>query len=339
MNPELKIYVSRFWIRSSTPMFIYYYFLLFISCSAALYFAGDWVVGGLSRIAKFLGWKEFAVAFFVMALAGTLPNLFLAVIAIINHVPELSLGDVVGGNVVDMTLTVALAAFFSKKGIDARGRTTQVSAIFTFIAAILPLILFLDGRLSRIDGLILLGFFFVYLYWLLSKKERFKKVYNNYSVPIGRQFPVFMKDLGKVFAGTIVLLAIAQGIVVSANAFSTDFNVALPLVGILIVGLGNCFPEIYFSIVSARNNQTKMVLGDIMGSIILPGTLVLGLVALISPMEISNISMFATARYFLLTAAVFFYVCVRTGQKVTKKEAVVLLSVYIGFLLSEILSK
>ena len=113
---------------------IYYYVLFFLACCGALYFAGDWVVSGLSRIAKFLGWKEFAVAFFVMAVAGSLPNLLLGIIAIINHVPELSFGDVVGGNVVDMTLTIALAVFLSKNGVTAKGQVVQSSLVFTYIA-------------------------------------------------------------------------------------------------------------------------------------------------------------------------------------------------------------
>jgi cation:H+ antiporter len=318
---------------------VIYYIIFFIACCAALYLAGNWVVGGLSRIAKFLEWKEFTAAFFIMAMAATLPNLFLAIMSVINGVPELSLGDVMGGNVVDMTLTIALAAFFSKKGIDAKSQTVQTSLGFTFIAAILPLLLLLDGSLSRIDGAVLLAFFCSYVYWLLSKKERFKVVYNSRNVTIGKQFGRFTKDLLKVVAGVAVMMAVAQGIVSSASAFSADFNVALPLVGILIIGLGNSFPEIYFSIVSARANKTKLILGDLMGAIILPGTLVLGMVALISPIKISGVAMFAAARYFLLAAAVFFYICVKSGQKVTKKEAVLLLSIYIVFLLTEILAK
>lgn len=318
---------------------VIYYFVIFAICCGALYFAGDWVVSGLSRIAKFWGLKEFVVAFFMMALGATLPNLFLAAAAIFDGVPQLSLGDVLGGNVVDLTLTIALAAFFSKKGVDAGGKTVQTSAIFTFVAAILPLALLYDGNLGRGDGAVLLGFFFVYSWWLLSKKERFKKVFNNYRVPLSQQLPSFAKDIAKVFFGTLVFLAVAQTIVTLANSFSIDFNIPLPLVGILLVGLGNCFPEMYFSIVSARAGKTKMLLGDLMGAIILPSTLVLGLVALISPFAIDNFSMFAAARYFLLIAAVFFYICVRTNNRVSKKEAVALLGIYIGFLLAEVIMK
>lgn len=316
-----------------------WYLLFFVVCCAALYFAGDWVVGGLSRIAKFLGWKEFVVAFFVMALAASLPNLFLAIMAMINGVPELALGDVMGGNVVDMTLAVALAAFFSKKGIDAKSRTVQTSLAFTFIAAVLPLALLLDNRLSRIDGAILLSLFFFYVYWLLSKKERFKTIYNGHQVPISRQFNRFLGDLVKIIAGIAVMMIVAQAIIYLAEAFSTNFGISLPLVGILVVGLGNSFPEIYFGIISSRAGKTKMLLGDIMGAIIMPGTLVLGMVAMISPFHINGFTMFAAARYFLIVAAAVFYICVKTGQRVSKKEALILLFIYIAFLITEIFAK
>jgi cation:H+ antiporter len=315
------------------------YALIFGACCAVLYYAGNWVVEGLSSIAKILRWKEFFVAFFIMAMAATLPNLFLAIMSVINGVPELSLGDVMGGNVVDMTLAIALAAFFSRKGIDARGQTVQTSLLFTFGAAILPLVLLMDEGLSRIDGAVLLLFFASYLYWLLSKKERFRMIYSGHPVKIEKHFDLLAKESVKVLAGTLVLIGVAQSIILLANSFSNEFDVTLPLVGILIVGFGNSLPEIYFAIAAAKSNKTKMILGDVMGAVIMPGTLVLGMVALLNPFTVEGASMFAAARYFLLIAAALFYVCVKSDQKVTKKEGVLLLGVYIAFLMTEIFVK
>lgn len=318
---------------------IFSYLIFFILCCAAVYVAGEWVITGLSRIAKFLGIKEFAVAFVVMAFAGSLPNLALGIMSVINGIPELSFGDVVGGNVIDLTLTIALATLISKNGIPAKGDTIQLTSLFTIIAAILPLVMLVDGSLSRFDGFILTSLFFLYLYWLFSEKKRFKKTYNNYKVPASDQFGFFLKDIGKIAAGAIVLIASAQGIVLSAMAFSREFSISLPLVGILVVSLGNCFPELYFSIMSARKGETRMILGELMGAIIIPGTLVLGVVAMLAPITIANIAMFAYARYFLLIAAIFFFLFIRTDQKITKKEALVLLSIYFIFLICEIFVK
>ncbi len=318
---------------------LFTYILFFIITCVVIYFAGQWIIEGLERVAKFLGWKEFVVAFVLMAFAGTLPNFFLAIFALANKMPELSFGDVVGGNVVDMTLVIALAALFARDGIPARGATFQTSSLFTVISALLPLLLFMDGRLSRFDGVLLLGLFFSYVFCLFSMQDRFIIVYYNYQVPLAKRLPLFMRDIGKILAGTVLLILMAQGIILAASRFSVEYNLPLAMVGVLIVGLGNSFPELYFSIASARRGETRMILGDLMGAVIMPATLVLGLVVIVSPITIADVSLFATARYFLIAASILFFVFIRTGRKVTKKEAILLLSVYIAFLICEIFIK
>jgi len=111
----------------------------------------------------------------------------------------------------------------------------------------------------------------------------------------------------------------------------------LVLIGVLVIGLGNSFPEIYFSILCAKRGRPWLILEDLMGAIISPATLVLGIVAFISPFQINDLSPFAIARIFLVLSALFFLVCVRTGQKITKKEAIFLLLIYVGFVICEII--
>jgi len=80
-----------------------------------------------------------------------------------------------------------------------------------------------------------------------------------------------------------------------------------------------------------------MVAGNLMGSIIFPVTLVLGVVALICPIRIIDFSPFFIGRFFLIISAVFFLIFIRTGKRISKKEAILLLFIYISFILTEIL--
>jgi len=82
-----------------------------------------------------------------------------------------------------------------------------------------------------------------------------------------------------------------------------------------------------------------MILGNLMGSIMVPATLVLGIVYFICPIEIINFSPYAVARFFLVIAALFFFFAVRTDGKITKKEAILLLGIYIAFVFFELLIK
>ena len=313
------------------------YILIFIGSFAILFFSSNFLVDALTKISKFIGWKEFVVSFFIMAFATTIPNFFVGIISALNKVPQLALSDVVGTNIADLTLILALAALVSKRGLSVPSRTVQGSSIFTIGVAILPLILMLDGNLSRADGVMLLIAFIIYLVWLFNKGERFRKIYNGIPDKLGRKF--FLKNIFLLIFSIILLLISAQGIVKSVLFFSEYFHLPLTLIGILIVGLGTALPESSFTLQAARKGQDWMVAGNVMGSVIMTTTLVLGIVVLISPIQVSNLSPFVVGRIFLAISAIFFLIFIRTGRKITRKEALFLLGIYLTFVLVEILTQ
>jgi len=123
-----------------SPQFIMYYALIFlavtdiISC-LVLTFSSKWLIDTLSRVALFLKMKEFVVGFFIMAFAASIPNFFVGIISALNKVPQLSFGDVTGGNIIDLSLVIGLAALLSRGGLSAQSRTVQGSAIFTIFVS------------------------------------------------------------------------------------------------------------------------------------------------------------------------------------------------------------
>ena len=150
---------------------------------------------------------------------------------------------------------------------------------------------------------------------------------------------LFIKNIVKLIFLLVLLLVASQVIIDTANFFTLAFGTSLAMVGILIIGLGNCFPEVYFSIVSAREGRSWMILGDLMGSVIMCSTLILGIIALIKPFEIVDFSPFFIVRIFTVAAAIFSIFIIRTGKKITKKEGLFLIFLYILFLFTEILLK
>ena len=313
------------------------YVLIFIFSCFLLAFSSKWLVSALSRIALFLRLKEFVVGFFLMAFAASIPNIIVGIISATSKIPQLSFGEVVGGNIVDLSILVGLAALISKKGLSAQSRTVQGSSVFTILIAILPIVLILDGVLSRWDGILLILSFIFYIFWLFSDKERFSKVYNHAKEPLS--FKIFLKDSLIVAGGIILLLLSGEGVVRSALYFSQTFNLPLGLIGILVVGAGNTLPEAFFSVQAAKKGQDWAILGDLMGSVVITATLVLGMVAIIYPIEILDFSSLAIARIFLIISALFFLFFIRTGRRITKKEAIFLLVIYIAFVFAEFFVK
>jgi len=310
---------------------VLFYVLVFFVSALLLAVSGGLVVDGLVGVAKKLGWREFVVGFIIMSLATSLPNLFVGINSALRGIPELSFGDVVGGNVVDLTLVMALATLLAGE-ISTQSRMVQSSSVFTLAIALLPMLLSLDGDLNRIDGAILILTFFFYSFWLFASEDRFRKVYDGAAKARKSFFQhVFFLALGLVF-----LVLGSQGMVSSASFFAGSLSLPIGLIGILIVGLGNCLPEIYFSLVSARRGESWLVLGDLMGSVITCATLVLGVVILIHPFQIADFSPYYLARAFLIVSTVFFLLFTKSNAKITQREALFLLGIYIAFLLSEV---
>ena len=216
--------------------------IFFIIACFLLTWLNSHLIKSLTKIAKYLGIKEFIIAFFVLGVAVNLPNLFVDVGAALKGLPQISIGDMIGGNLVDLTLVMALAIFFSKKYISADSRVVQGSAVFTFFIALIPLALIWQGSVTRFDGVLLIAVYCIYSLWMFSKDERFRKE-SKRKVSITK-FQVTVMVLEIIAILTLLYFA-SQFIIKAATNFAGSLGTSLSLVSILIVGLANCFPEMY----------------------------------------------------------------------------------------------
>ncbi len=311
--------------------------LILLGSFLLLALAGKWMIEAMSRIGIRLKLKEFVLAFFVVGIGATMPNLIIGIVSAVNKIPELSLGDVIGSNIFDISIVVGLAALISRGGLSSNSRTVQGSAIFTTIIALLPLLLIFDGSLSRVDGILLLVGFAIYVFWLFSKKDRFTKIYENSPQKFRKM--EMAKDIIIILVGLVLLLVGGQGIVKSAIYLYQESNLPLGLIGIFVVAIGTCMPETIFSLQAARKGQDWMILGNQMGNVAITSTFILGIVSLIYPIRINDFSPFVIARIFLIIATLSFFFFMKTNQKITKLEGIFLIGIYIVFLLTEIIIK
>jgi len=314
------------------------YVLIFIISCLVLVRSGTLVVRALTRIAQFLGWKEFVVASILMAFTTSLPELFVGLTSAFNNQPELAFGTVVGSNIIILTLVVGIAAL-SAKGLKFEGKTLQESIIYTGIVALLPLLLMLDGEISRIDGIVLLLSLLFYFYRLFSQKEMFTKVLTDHFRRDWAHLRTFLTDLGFFGLGVFLLLLSSWSIVFSASRIAAGFNLSLLAMGLFLVALGTSIPEVTFGIKSIIMGHEEMVIGDAIGSVVVNSSLVLGLVAIISPFKISTISLYLVGVFFTIVAVLSFLVFARTGQRINRKEALFLIGIYLSFILFEFLIK
>lgn len=255
---------------------------IFILSCLAIIISSRWVIDSLSHLAHSLGWKEYVVAFFTVSLGAVLPELMIGIRSAIDGIPQLSLGNVIGQNIILFTLAVATCVFVVK-GILVQSRTVRGGTTYAVFSVILLFLLLEDGRLSRIDGVILIASFFLYVYFLFKKEDHFIKQYEGekkIKTKIG-----YLKYFLIFFGSFLIVIFSAEGIIYSAKEFAVLLNVPESFIGIMLVGAGVALPEIYFSVRLATKGRSWMILGGLTGAVAMSSTLVLGVVTMINPIE------------------------------------------------------
>lgn len=311
---------------------------IFIISCIVLVRAGTWVVKSLIRIAQALEWSGFIVSFILMAFATSFPELVIGLTSAFHHRPELSFGNVIGSNVINLTLAVGLAVILCS-GLSLKRDGAQKDSLWTALFAFLPVLMILDGSLSRVDGVVLLIGLGVYLSSFFKDRIGANKALVSKFQRDITQFKIFLKDIGIFFGSLALLLLSAQGVVWASSAVAQLAGIPLVFIGITIVALGTNLPEIVFGVRAISLGRKEMVLGNLMGSVVANSTLVLGLTCLIYPLRVSNFSPFLVGIFFTVISALFFYIFSKTRSQISKREGIILLIVYFVFIIIQILLK
>lgn len=316
---------------------LWLYIIVFLISCLLLVRAGEWSVKSLIRISQFLRWTEFFVSFILMAFATSIPELFVGITSTVHRVPEISFGNIIGANVIVLTLVVGTGAIVAK-GIKLDTAVAKKDSLYTAFIAILPIIAILDRVISRADAVILIIVTIFYFYQVFSQKELFRKVFKNkFKRRTIRLWKKFIFDVFILAISIVLLLISAEGIVRSAVYFADYIKLPLVFIGIFFVSLGTVLPEMTFGIKSVLLRKKEMVIGNIMGSVVVNSSLILGIVALLHPIKIVNFAPYISGIIFTFASAICFYFFARHQECISKKEGVLLISIYIFFVLFEIM--
>jgi cation:H+ antiporter len=262
------------------------------------------LVSSLSGFARLFRISEYMIAFILMSFATSIPELFVGINSALNRVPILSLGNVLGSNLLNMTVVMGLAAFLNG-GLTVDNKISRTNFWLAFILAIFPFFLGYDGLISRSDGLILIISFFIYIWHVIAKKEYFSKIAGN--APIGiKGFKKTVHDL-IFFLIALALLLISSWIIVwSGKQISNKISFGLLSFGILFVSLGTVLPELAFGIRAALGRHGSMAVGNSIGSIAFNAAFIIGLASLIHPITITGFNQFFFAGGSLIFAFISF---------------------------------
>jgi cation:H+ antiporter len=305
-------------------------FLIFVIGCTGVVLSSSFVVKSLIRVEEYYHLREFVVGFLVVGVLTSFPELSVGIISALSGISSLSFGDILGSNVINIALVMGLVAFIGKS-IKFEAQLEKTTLFMISAMVFLPLILFLDQELSRIDGVILISAFVLYVIRLLMIRKKFKKADggNVHKIRVYKNMAIFIVSL-------LVLIGSARLLVYSASEIALALSFPLVLIGLLIVSVGTSLPELTLELGCVLRGHCSVALGDLLGSLAFNSALILGVVSLISPIH-AQFSSFAIASVFITISLVTFLFFARTGRIITRKEGMILLFIFVLFIISNLL--
>ena len=316
---------------------LFLYLLLLIFFSFLLIKSTEVLVQALNSFSKTSRIGKFAITSSFLALTTSLPELFVGITAALEGRSSLSLGNVLGSNIADISLVIGGAALVGGT-IAVVGEFLKKDIFPTFLAASFPLILLIDGSLSKVDGLLLLLIYGIYNYTVLLKKKREKYTPSQLTRKILRRFnqKETKKQMVWILFSSILLVFSADVLVKVAGAIAQSFKMPLFLIGLVLVAIGTSLPELSFEMGAVRKKEAGMVFGNLLGSIVANSTLILGITALMNPIIlIGGFRPYLVATTSFLFIFLLFWLFVHTKKKLERWEGLVLIIVYLLFILLE----
>ncbi|MFS0863934.1 calcium/sodium antiporter [Fredinandcohnia sp. 179-A 10B2 NHS] len=312
-------------------------YVLLLLGFALLIKGADYFVEGSSSIASLLKVPPILVGLTIVAFGTSSPEATVSIIAALEGNADVAVGNVVGSNIFNITFVVGLTAFLNPLKVE--NATIRKEIPFTFLGSITLLVLISDIALktsetniiNRSEGLILLLFFAVFMYYILEAAR-------NNRTAITEEAPKD-KKWGKYILLTLGGLAaiIFGGDLVVNNSIKIaySFGMSETLVGLTIVAIGTSLPELVTSITAAIKKQSEIALGNIVGSNIFNILFVLGASSIISPLPVDPKIFIDVFLMILFTIVLFFFT--KSEYRIAKSEGIILAAAYIVYMVFIIL--
>lgn len=298
----------------------------------------DYLVDGASDVAKRFGVSSLVIGLTVVAFGTSAPELAVNILSAVSGNTEIALGNINGSNIANILLVLGVTALFVT--IPVQSRTVIKEIPFMLLSGVVLLMVMLDtviegtpvDMISRIDGLMLLAFFAIFIYYLfLSAKD----VTTGKTERAKRSFFI----AGLLAVGGLAMLFVGGQITVNgAVGIAEGLGVSESLIALTIVALGTSLPELVTAVVAARKGQTDMAIGNVVGSSVFNILLVLGATSVIAPISVSTGNIWdATVA---LGAMIVLMIAVQMGEgkvektnkDVSKREGLLMLTLYFAYI-------
>jgi cation:H+ antiporter len=300
-----------------------------------LFFGGELLVRGSVSLALKMRISTLVVGMTVVSFATSAPELFVSLQAVLNGSNDIAFGNIIGSNIANITLVLGVTALIFRVKISEQ--TATLNYPFLLLASLI-----FGGVLYYFNGIPQqVGFLFIFLLllftWLLiskSRKENLKLANDEDELLEEASNDSLFKSIVFLIAGIIVLKFGADYLVEGTIAIAKKFEVSERVIAVTVVAIGTSIPELATSIVAAIKKEHNLALGNLIGSNIFNILAVLGVVASIKGITISDSAILSFDYVWMITIVfiIGLFIYAFSKRQISRTEGVLLLLSYISYL-------
>jgi len=310
-----------------------------------LYYGAEWLVTGSSSLARRLGVTPMVIGLTVVAFGTSAPEFVVSLIFSIKDKSMIAVGNVVGSNICNIALVLGLAALFQP--ITSHRSVIKRNIPIMLGISLYLLLLSLDSRLGRLEGATLFGGIIVYTffnYYVAMKqvKQRSDEISVTFETGVEEIEYVTsrQKQIVLIVVGMAGVVVGAQIVVGSAVKIMQILGVDEKFIGLTIIAFGTSLPELATSVIAALRKEMDISIGNLVGSNVFNILSVLGAASLVRPIPIPGgfIKSGLVIDYMVMMLTSFLpWLMMRKTATVTRKDGLLLLFCYVGYLVYLIL--
>ena len=300
----------------------------------------DYLVNGSVGVAHRLNVPKVIIGIVLVSFGTTMPEFTVSVISAIQDHAEIALGNAVGSVIVNVGVALALGVLVSATVFDIdKSVYTSVGIVF-FSVAILTFVLGLDGKITRIEGGILILGLVVYLsYLIVTEKRRKERDYEREAVEELEEHTTegtLVKHIAVFVGGLAIVVISSRFLVESAVNVAQHFGVSETIIGLTIIAIGTSLPEVATCIVASRRGHGDLAFGDIMGANILNLLWIVGGAAVARPIIVTTREIFFMFPCMIGMVGTMFLLALHRHE-LAKWNAVVLMVLYAAYVVATVL--
>ena len=286
---------------------------------------GDLLVRGAVAVATRAGLSPMVIGLTLVGFGTSTPELVTSLQAAFAGSPGIAIGNVVGSNIANVLLILGIAALMAPIRVERRG--LRRDGAFLMLATLLCIGLALTGVLGRVAGLVLVLGLVAFL--IATLKMTPPEAEPDPQMDVARDDRMGIALLR--FAGGLALTILgARFLVDGAVGIATLAGVPEVVIGLTIVAIGTSLPELVTSVVAARRGHAEVAFGNVLGSNVFNILGILGITALVHPLEVPP-QVMAVDIWVMAATSVILIVTAATGQGVSRREGGILLALYAAY--------